>query len=175
MYKWSLIKQHKLRAFCEFDKKNELQKTVTSTGINKINRRAVFKSVYLSHLIPPDFLASSRLKFHNSHPLRTKQQSRNTISSVSSNINILKAAALQTIAPHAKRSQSDNEHELESRKVARSYTYICTSQTRLTHAGTHLSTDIMQRLRMLAVQLSTSKLTQISHMVGPNDQLPFIS
>lgn len=32
----------------------------------------------------------------------------------------------------------------------------------------------MQRLRMLAVQLSTSKLTQRSHMSEPKDQLPDI-
>ena len=33
--------------------------------------------------------------------------------------------------------------------------------------ATHRSTAIMQRFRMLAVQLSTSKLTQKSHIAGP--------
>lgn len=40
---------------------------------------------------------------------------------------------------------------------------------------THRSTEIMQRFRMLAVQLSTSKLTQRSHIIAPKDQLPEIS
>lgn len=41
--------------------------------------------------------------------------------------------------------------------------------------ATHRSTEIMQRFRMLAVQLSTSKLTQRSHIIAPKDQLPEIS